>query len=132
MRLSPSARVRPVALQLTSFNVPSFTATPLPPRSLTQVTLASLRSSAATPEMFSEPTRLLNEPEVVGPVIVSVGIAPSARAAYASASSSTAALGSSGSAMLLPPQAANVAQIAATAASLARGLRSFFIFQSLQ
>ena len=100
---------------------------PLPPRSLTHVTLLTLRSSPATPAKFTVVPMLLKAFEVVGAVICSVGIAVSTRR---SASSRTAAFGSMASASL-PPQATRRAHTAATGASLAVVLSRFFMIYSL-
>ena len=59
MVLSPPARTMAGALQVTDLVPPVCVAMPLPPRSLTQVTRLTTRSSAATPARFTVTALLL-------------------------------------------------------------------------
>jgi hypothetical protein len=115
MRLVPRARISDEALQVAVPQLPTWAATPLPPRSLTHVTLLILRSSVAEPAKDTEEEVVANVAELVGAVICSAGTALSTRT---SASSRSAAFGSLESDSLEPPQAARMAHAAATGASL--------------
>ena len=116
MLFVPSASDTNGAVQVTARAVPICSATPLPPRSLTQVTRVILRSSLAVPAIFIALAARPYVPVDVGSRIDSVGTALSTRA---SASSRVAAFGSMGS---LPPQATRTMQTAAIGVSLVLSL----------
>ncbi len=113
--LLPRASNSDGALQVAVPHVPTFWATPLPPRSLTQVTLLILRSSAAEPDRLTVEVVVAYVPAFVGALISMLGTPRSMRS---SASSRSAAFGSIESDSVAPPHAARMTQAAATGASL--------------
>jgi hypothetical protein len=119
MRFVPSASGSEDAVQVAVPHVPVLAATPLPPRSLTQVMRAILRSSLADPASVTVALVVEYASDVVGVAIRRVGTARSRRS---SASSRSAAFGSTDSDSVAPPQATRMTHAAATGASL-RGKR---------
>jgi hypothetical protein len=114
MVLVPSASGTDLTLQLTELELPLCHAMPLPPRSLIQVTRATIRLSLAAPAIVIARAVALYVVEAVGAETKTEGGRLSTRA---SATSSVTAFGSTVS-VALPPQPAMAMQAAVIAVAL--------------